>query len=214
MQKMKLIVTAIYAPRDHEPCWLNNKNIWSDLNMSIRFLSVMHSSCYTTQLIAAMEMFIQNSFRSTPHMVQFRNKALHQTSQRRHKQHPTYHNSNIIDSLENSLQDKIKIAKQNYEFYLINNFTSIISNRIFNYLKSITISLIILQSWTLTPHLLALTPARLICLINISTPFFTIHPHQQTLTIAAQPHKLHYYYCYWCLWSPYLTRCWEILWYW
>ena len=96
------------------------------------------------QIITAMELFIPvNKVHSDRHPIWFNSEIRHcikrlRTLRRRNKRHPTYHISHIIDSLENSLQDKIKAAKQNYEFHLINNFAPTNNNKIFKYLKSIT----------------------------------------------------------------------------
>jgi len=56
----------------------------------------------------------------------------------RYKRHPTHHISSIIASTENSLMDKIKVAKHRYELHLINSYASSNNNKIFKYLKSIT----------------------------------------------------------------------------
>ena len=60
------------------------------------------------------------------------------TLRRRYNRHPTHHISIRINSLENMLQDKIILAKQNFECYLVNSYASINSNKIFRYLKSTT----------------------------------------------------------------------------
>lgn len=60
------------------------------------------------------------------------------TLRRRYKCHPTQHISNRIASLENTLQNQIKGARQSYESHLINSYASSNNNQIFKYLKSIT----------------------------------------------------------------------------
>ena len=60
------------------------------------------------------------------------------TLRHRFKHHPTQHTFNTIGSLERILQDKIAVAKQTFEFDLINTSTSTNNNKIFKYLKSIT----------------------------------------------------------------------------
>ena len=56
----------------------------------------------------------------------------------RYKCHPTDHVSSVITSIEDTLKDKIKAAKQNYESHLINSYALSKNNKIFKYLKSIT----------------------------------------------------------------------------
>ena len=60
------------------------------------------------------------------------------TLRRRYKCHPTNHISSVIDSIENTLQDKIKVAKQDFESHLVNCYTLSNNNKIFKYLRSIT----------------------------------------------------------------------------
>ena len=60
------------------------------------------------------------------------------TLRHRFKHHPTQHTFNTIGSLERILQDKIVVAKQTFEFDLINTSASTNNNKIFKYLKSIT----------------------------------------------------------------------------
>ena len=96
------------------------------------------------QLISAIQLFIPaNKIHSDRHPVWFNSEIRHsikclRTLRRKYKRHPTLHTSNIIDTLESSLQDKIKTAKQNYESHLIANNASANNSEIFIYLKSIT----------------------------------------------------------------------------
>ena len=55
------------------------------------------------------------------------------TLHHRYKRHPTNHISSIINSIENVLQDKIKIAKQNFELHLVDCYASSNNNKIFKY---------------------------------------------------------------------------------
>ena len=53
------------------------------------------------------------------------------TLRRKYNRYPTHHISIRINSLENMLQDRIILAKQNFECYLVNSYASINSNKIF-----------------------------------------------------------------------------------
>ena len=96
------------------------------------------------QLTTAMHQFIPvNKIHCDQHPIWFNSDIRHcikrlRTLRRRYKRRPTQHILNVITSLENSLQDKIKTAKQNYESNLITNNASINNSKIFRYLKSIT----------------------------------------------------------------------------
>ena len=59
------------------------------------------------------------------------------TLRRRYKQHPTHHISCTINSLELTLQNKMKAAKQSFEYNLINSYATTNNNKLFKYLKSI-----------------------------------------------------------------------------
>ena len=110
------------------------------------------TSCYLSDDVEYIWQIIDNShvpvipvnkIHSNQHLIWFNSEIRHcikrlRTLRRRYKRHLTQHTSNVINSLENSLQDKIKTAKQNYESNLITNNTLINNSKIFRYLKSIT----------------------------------------------------------------------------
>jgi len=57
---------------------------------------------------------------------------------RRYNRQPMHISKRITcNSLENTLQDKISFARQNFECHLVNSYASTSSNKIFRYLKSI-----------------------------------------------------------------------------
>ena len=90
----------------------------------------------------AMQLFIPvNKIHSDQHPVWFNSDTRHcikrlRTLRRRYKHRPTHHISNTIDSLEKTLQDKIKEAKLTFESQLITGYASSNNNKIFKYLKS------------------------------------------------------------------------------
>ena len=103
-------------------------------------LSHRETPCYLTQdcehiwhfieqiLIKGMELFIpQCKVHSKQDPIWYNSEIRHcinrlRTLRRRYKRHPTDHVSSIITSIEDTLKDKIKAAKQNYESHLINSY--------------------------------------------------------------------------------------------
>jgi len=97
------------------------------------------------------------------------------TLQHRYKHRPTQHTLNVINSLENSLQDKIKTAKQNYESNLITNNASINNSKysdIWNPSQSLPIIYLLATSIPLLPTLIAARPT---CSISTFILFSIIH---------------------------------------
>jgi len=79
-------------------------------------------------LLNAMHIFIpMNKIHSNQQHIWFNSEITHcikqlKTLRRRYKCHPTHHILNRINSLENILQDKINIDRQNFECNLISSY--------------------------------------------------------------------------------------------
>ena len=116
---------------DFTPCYLSHdvEYIWHTIEHIL--MDAMHSFIPT------------NKVHSHQHPIWFNSEIRHsinrlRTLRRRHKRHPTQYISDMIDSLEKALQEKIPVAKLTFESELINTCASTNNNKIFKYLKSIT----------------------------------------------------------------------------